>query len=403
MLSCSVALSACGGGGSGGGSFPVAAQASTPTQSTQSAGDSTPQGPAATPEIQPQVPPTAGQPDVSPVTPVDTTPVAIVPSKVDALVAGTVQVDGTASTGPKGMTLSYAWSLESKPSASNSTLLDSTTQRAMLWPDVAGTYRLKLVVSGGGKVSAPAYATVEAVPTGLLPPLASFKASGFAVGDSAGVGGCSYFRAPANFATFWSFNPNAHGFCSAPSNPAAFPDVESQGTNGGGNLSGVAMNVRYLQSSGLSGASQATWANVNTLSGYGFGLSAESVELAKIPAGKVTGSSFNHTMYPAYAYPHTTGVLQYKIEGTVQPGNVPTGWEALPEISVLLTVEGATFENGQPGYASVKVFEKTYTTDYSETIPLDLTWANLPVAFAGSSASYRVSVTARTVFKRTSD
>ena len=68
------------------------------------------------------------------------------------------------------------------------------------------------------------------------------------------------------------------------------------------------MNVRHLDSSGMSGKSEATWASVNTLSSYGYALSAEPIELAKIPAGKATGSEHPRALTTPTAWPLTAPV-----------------------------------------------------------------------------------------------
>ncbi|KWT69528.1 hypothetical protein WDL1P2_00064 (plasmid) [Variovorax sp. WDL1] len=312
-----------------------------------------------------------------------------------------MQVDGSASTGVQGNAVSYLWTLETKPSSSTAQLNNTTTQQAMLWPDVVGTYKLKLVVSSGGKTSEPAYTTIEAVAPGVLPPFVTFKASGLNVGTSVSVGGCSYFRNTVNFSNFWSF-ANFEPMPCFLSQPGV-PDLEWRGSNSGGQLSDIALNVRYLGSSGISGKSEVTWANVSTISSYGFGLSAEPIELAKIPAGKATGTDFHHWMNAAYVQQFSTGgVLQYRIEGSMQPANVAPGWELDQSLTVVVTLEGPTFINSQPGYESIKVFERTFTADFDETIPLSLNWAQMPATFV-NYGTYRVAVFNRVAFKRTSE
>ena len=64
-----------------------------------------------------------------------------------------------------GDTLTYAWSIQSKPELSSSTLAltDPTTATPSFTPDVVGVYVIKLVVSDG-KVSSAAH-TVTIVRT----------------------------------------------------------------------------------------------------------------------------------------------------------------------------------------------------------------------------------------------
>ena len=325
---------------------------------------------------------------------------AVVPSQVDALVKKSVTLDASKSKGVGGAAVSYLWSLESKPDTSTAQLNYNNFSTANLWLDVAGTYVFKLVVSSGGTSSEAAYVTVEAVPTGLLAPFATFDASGFRMSDSGMVNGCNFYRSTANFDTFWDFVANATDLnCSLVQVGALPADLQMNGTYLGGTPSTVALNLENLQNSGISGTSRATWFDVNNIASYGYSTSAESILLSEIPTGKTSGTAFIHSVTPAYVQPWTTGTLQYKVEGMLQPTNVPAGWELAQEMSMLVMLQGPTFENGQPGNASVKVFEKTYTADFAETIPLNLNWAQLPVTFA-NYASYQVTLVHRIAFKR---
>lgn len=411
FFSCAVLLVACGGGGGSGGTSDVSAASAVsgatgvaaPTQPT------TPeQQPAPLPVAQPAVTeppvteppatePPATQPPIEP-----TVPVAVVKSKVEALVQSMVNLSAAASTGVNGSPRSYLWTLEAKPASSNVSLLDATQAATSFFADAVGTYRLKLVVSSGGKLSEPAFVDVEAISRGLLTPFTSFKASGFTTGDSSFINGCSYVRSAANFSTFWNFVTNPYDLNCVMTMGASYPDVQMYSSFGGGTLSNIAMNVQSLQPVGISGASSATWANVNTLTGYGYALSSEGIELGAVPVGKATGATFKHTMSPGLVAPYTTGSIPLKLEGTLQPSNVPAGWEMAQSMTVLVTLEGSTFVNSQPGFATVKVLERTYTADFSETIPLTKDWSQVTAPFA-SYAEYRVTVISRMVFKRSSD
>jgi hypothetical protein len=59
----------------------------------------------------------------------------------------TVKLDATGSTDPDGDTLTFAWSIESKPSGTETTLDDPTVARPSFVPDVAGSYIFEVVVS----------------------------------------------------------------------------------------------------------------------------------------------------------------------------------------------------------------------------------------------------------------
>jgi hypothetical protein len=80
-----------------------------------------------------------------------------------AVVAGDlVRLDGRASTDADGDSLTYAWSLISRPAGSTATLMGSTDARAELATDVIGTYVVQLVVNDGSLDSDPDTASIFA-------------------------------------------------------------------------------------------------------------------------------------------------------------------------------------------------------------------------------------------------
>ena len=75
-----------------------------------------------------------------------------------SVVTGTVvTLDGSASSADAGRTLSYAWTLQSKPAGSTASLLSPTSARPTFTADVAGTYVASVIVNDG-KVSSNAAA-----------------------------------------------------------------------------------------------------------------------------------------------------------------------------------------------------------------------------------------------------
>jgi hypothetical protein len=73
-----------------------------------------------------------------------------------------VKLDGSASSDANGDTLSYAWTLTSKPSGSAATLSQTNIAKTTFTADVAGQYVASLVVNDGSLTSAAASVTVTA-------------------------------------------------------------------------------------------------------------------------------------------------------------------------------------------------------------------------------------------------
>jgi len=87
-------------------------------------------------------------------------PVALIDGTLNVKVGKTVYLDGTFSSDPGGANLDYSWTLLSSPNSSLAIISSSSDPQASFEADVAGTYRVKLIVNNGLTDSDPAYAEI---------------------------------------------------------------------------------------------------------------------------------------------------------------------------------------------------------------------------------------------------
>lgn len=99
-------------------------------------------------------------------------PVAVVIGQVSQLVNSAVQLDGSGSLAPEGGNaagLSFAWTLTQKPVDSAAVLDNASRSQPRFTADKVGHYQATLVVSHGGKVSAPATVNITIGQVNALP------------------------------------------------------------------------------------------------------------------------------------------------------------------------------------------------------------------------------------------
>jgi PKD domain len=92
----------------------------------------------------------------------NTPPVANAGANQNVSVASLTTLDGTASTDAEQDSLSYSWTLISKPNTSTAALSSAISPKPTFTPDLAGTYVASLVVSDGKDRSTTAFITVVA-------------------------------------------------------------------------------------------------------------------------------------------------------------------------------------------------------------------------------------------------
>ncbi|WP_144392703.1 PKD domain-containing protein [Pleionea sediminis] len=96
-------------------------------------------------------------------------PVAEAGNDQSGLLNQLFELNGSNSFDPDGDTISYQWTLIEKPAASNATLLKATEVKAQLQSDIAGRYRVQLIVNDGKDSSIPDTATITVVDPNQAP------------------------------------------------------------------------------------------------------------------------------------------------------------------------------------------------------------------------------------------
>ncbi|MHB1846843.1 MAG: PKD domain-containing protein, partial [Deltaproteobacteria bacterium] len=196
-------------------------------------------------------------------------PKAAAPS---AVVGSVVQLDGSASSDPQSLPLSFHWEFISLPSGSHAALNNPAIVNPSFVADAAGSFVAQLVVSDGILSSSPANVTVNAGPCGAQPPTVSILATPqAALGVIGGDGGadtgaliqlsatiadpnaappCSLVE---TFSYAWSFQslpPGSHAQLNAPqaSDPSFVADIPGQ----------YLVSLSVTDSSGLTGTATQT-------------------------------------------------------------------------------------------------------------------------------------------------
>ncbi len=129
----------------------------------------------------------------------------------------TAQLDGSNSLDPDGGTLSYTWTLVTRPAGSAATLTGATTATPALATDKVGVYEARLVVSDGN-TSSPADA-VRITATNTAPTANAGSDAVVALGDTITLAGSGADADddPVTFA--WSVTTRPAGSAATPASP----------------------------------------------------------------------------------------------------------------------------------------------------------------------------------------
>jgi RHS repeat-associated protein len=113
---------------------------------------------------------TSSSPSTITITAQNSTPIANAGPPQTVYVGSSIQLDGSGSSDPAGLQLSYSWSMLSEPSGSAALLSSSASSKPTFTADKVGTYKFQLVVNNGYLNSAPSTVVVTSQ---NLPPVAN--------------------------------------------------------------------------------------------------------------------------------------------------------------------------------------------------------------------------------------
>ena len=102
-------------------------------------------------------------PDTVTISTVNSAPVAGAGADQTVRVTETVHLDGSSSSDADGDSLSYSWSLMTRPAGSSAALSSTNAVQPTFTADVAGSYTVRLIVNDGTVDSAPDTVTISTV------------------------------------------------------------------------------------------------------------------------------------------------------------------------------------------------------------------------------------------------
>lgn len=152
------------------------------------------------------------EPVVPPPVVVNAAPVAQAGAAQSVTVGTAVTLDGSASTDADGDTLTYAWTLTTRPAGSTATLAAAATPRASFSADVEGSYVATLVVSDGKVSSTPATVGITVASGNAAPVARAGATQSVTVGSTVTLDGSTSSDANGDVLTYrWSLTTRPAG------------------------------------------------------------------------------------------------------------------------------------------------------------------------------------------------
>jgi hypothetical protein len=132
-------------------------------------------------------------------------PVANAGSAQNVVVGATVTLNGAGSTDANGDSITYAWTVVSKPSSSSAALTNATTVNPTFVADAAGSYVFRLIVNDGTLSSTASTVTVTASTSNIAPVANAGAAQSVVTGSTVTLDGTASNDANGDAITYsWS-------------------------------------------------------------------------------------------------------------------------------------------------------------------------------------------------------
>ncbi|HRD97351.1 MAG TPA: PKD domain-containing protein [Rubrivivax sp.] len=158
-------------------------------------------------------------------------PVASAGVNQSVIVGNRVMLSGAASSDANGDSLSYAWTLVTRPAGSSASLSDAATVGANFTPDVAGTYVAALVVNDGKINSSESRTTITAALANVAPVASAGSAQNAVIGGAVVLDGSGSTDANGDPLTYaWTLSSRPAGSTATLTSPGTVkpgftPDV----------------------------------------------------------------------------------------------------------------------------------------------------------------------------------